>query len=54
MLCENEAAGIVIPICSVLASVGVPVIEIVDDLRAAWAEVSGKMKGNVQYREELA
>ena len=31
-----------------------PVLEIVDDLRGAWAEVSGKIRGNVQWREELA
>ena len=31
-----------------------PVIEIVDDLRDAWKQVSGKTKGNMQWREELA
>jgi flagellar protein FliS len=31
-----------------------PVLEMVDDLRGAWAEVSGKVKGNTNWREELA
>ena len=31
-----------------------PIIEIVDDLRNAWKEVSGQLKGNMQWREELA
>ena len=31
-----------------------PVIEMVDDLRSAWKEASGIMKGNMQWREELA
>ena len=31
-----------------------PVLEIVDDLRGAWSEVSGKVKGNMNWREELA
>ena len=30
-----------------------PILEMVDELRGAWAEVSGKIRGNPQWREEL-
>ena len=31
-----------------------PVLELVDDLRGAWAEISGQIRGNMHWREELA
>ena len=31
-----------------------PVLEMVDELRDAWKQVSGQVRGNTQWREELA
>ena len=31
-----------------------PVLDMVDNLRGAWKEVSGQMRGNLYWREELA
>ena len=32
----------------------IPVLEVVDDLRGAWSEISGQIRGNTYWREELA
>ena len=31
-----------------------PVLDMVNDLRGAWSEVSGQIRGNMYWREELA
>jgi flagellar protein FliS len=31
-----------------------PVLDMINDLRSAWSEISGQIRGNMNWREELA